>query len=141
MRIHATGFEPGCGVHALRLLPMVDFSWSFRCDRCGGTASMSWDRNLVGKTADECGKHCADLLGKILMQEVEYVGTVPVPDGGLMQALADGLERNGLPWAWMCPEGCGCRLYTNDADKRECGCDGECAGQEDDGEQETAEVR
>ena len=25
-----------------------------------------------------------------------------------------------------CPEGCGCRLGTGDADARECGCDGPC---------------
>lgn len=27
-----------------------------------------------------------------------------------------------------CPEGCGCRLGTQDADARECGCDGPCTG-------------
>jgi hypothetical protein len=27
-----------------------------------------------------------------------------------------------------CPEGCGCRLGTDDADRRECGCDGPCTG-------------
>jgi hypothetical protein len=29
----------------------------------------------------------------------------------------------------MCPEGCGCRLGTEDADARECGCDGPCTGE------------
>jgi hypothetical protein len=27
-----------------------------------------------------------------------------------------------------CPEGCGCRLGADDADRRECGCDGPCTG-------------
>lgn len=26
----------------------------------------------------------------------------------------------------MCPAGCGCRLWTEDADARDCGCDGPC---------------
>lgn len=31
----------------------------------------------------------------------------------------------------MCPDGCGCRLGTEDADARECGCDGPCCGGDD----------
>ena len=30
----------------------------------------------------------------------------------------------------LCPGGCGCRLGTDDADARECGCDGGCCGDE-----------
>lgn len=30
--------------------------------------------------------------------------------------------------AAKCPGGCGCRLGTDDADRRECGCDGGCCG-------------
>jgi len=29
----------------------------------------------------------------------------------------------------LCPGGCGCRLGTDDADARECGCDGGCCGE------------
>jgi hypothetical protein len=31
----------------------------------------------------------------------------------------------------MCPEGCGCRLGTDDPDARECGCDGLCTAELD----------
>ena len=34
-----------------------------------------------------------------------------------------GIEASCSP---KCPEGCGCRLGTGDADARECGCDGPC---------------
>jgi hypothetical protein len=31
----------------------------------------------------------------------------------------------------LCPEGCGCRLDGEDADRRECGCPGPCTGDGD----------
>ncbi len=39
----------------------------------------------------------------------------------------------------LCPGGCGCRLGTDDADARECGCDGPCTG-EDDGSGPTSQL-
>jgi HPt (histidine-containing phosphotransfer) domain-containing protein len=37
----------------------------------------------------------------------------------------DLLATQDRQWA-RCPDGCGCRLATEDADARECGCDGPC---------------
>jgi hypothetical protein len=36
------------------------------------------------------------------------------------------LYEDGAPAAHYCPEGCGCRVGTEDADRFECGCDGPC---------------
>ena len=40
---------------------------------------------------------------------------------------AEGLGTDDIDWP-LCPGGCGCRLGTDDADRRECGCDGGCCG-------------
>lgn len=42
-------------------------------------------------------------------------------NAGLTAQLALDMDR----WP-KCPDGCGCRLATGDADARECGCDGPC---------------
>ena len=129
--MHVAGFKPECGTHALRLLPVIDFSYSFRCERCGGTANLGWHGQTAGMSAEQVGHYCAELIGKVTGGEFEYAGTVP--DGRtFMQATADRLDELGLTWPWMCPEECGCRLFTDDADKRECGCEGKCTGEEDD---------
>lgn len=44
----------------------------------------------------------------------------PVRRDGMYRDLADAEESA------LCPEGCGCRLDTDDADRRECGCTGPC---------------
>lgn len=49
---------------------------------------------------------------------------VPEPEG------PRAITGSAVP---MCPEGCGCRLDGEDADRRECGCDGPCTGDEDPG--------
>lgn len=91
---------------------------------------------MAAMTTDECGRYCAELLGRITRQEFEYLGCTPGrPHGsGFMQRMAELMEELGLGWPWMCSGECGCRLLTDDADKRECGCDGECTGQEGDGD-------
>lgn len=47
--------------------------------------------------------------------------------GQLRDALADLADAEALAANWpKCPDGCGCRLGTDDADASECGCDGPC---------------
>lgn len=46
---------------------------------------------------------------------------VPLVDA-LSEAVSEYRRESGSP----CPAGCGCRLGTDDADARECGCDGGC---------------
>lgn len=43
--------------------------------------------------------------------------------GELAELLARALTADPVT---LCPGGCGCRLGTEDADARECGCDGGC---------------
>jgi hypothetical protein len=50
---------------------------------------------------------------------IEARAYAPLPNGVLVKQAA------ALP---ACPQGCGCRLGTEDADARECGCDGPCRG-------------
>lgn len=51
------------------------------------------------------------------------------PDGGAL-AVVILAHLHGHDDA-MCPDGCGCRLGTDDADARECGCGGLCSGDDD----------
>ena len=129
VKVHAAGFEPQCGTHRLWLLPVVDFSWSFQCEKCREVANLGWGFQIAGMNVEQIGKYCAGLLTEVVGQEFEYAGTVPDgPPSSFMQEMADRLDRLGLTWPWMCSGECGCRLFTDDADKRECGCDGECTG-------------
>jgi hypothetical protein len=50
---------------------------------------------------------------------------------GAADALRDVLKYLDREADRMCPGGCGCRLGTDDADRRECGCDEGCCGEED----------
>lgn len=47
---------------------------------------------------------------------------------GEIQGKARALLFGDTPVSGRCPVGCGCRLGTDDADRRECGCDGPCTG-------------
>jgi hypothetical protein len=56
---------------------------------------------------------------------------VSIPeDLDMAPQLAEAIGRHiaeSAELAWpVCPEGCGCRLGTDNADARECGCDGPC---------------
>lgn len=48
----------------------------------------------------------------------------------LLTARADLADAQELLARWpKCPDGCGCRLGTDDPDARECGCDGPCTAE------------
>lgn len=48
---------------------------------------------------------------------------------GASDALPGDWVVNGQDADRRCPDGCGCRLATDDADRAECGCDGPCTAE------------
>jgi hypothetical protein len=50
--------------------------------------------------------------------------------GGVLPGEAEASPRQEAGADEMCPGGCGCRLGTDDADRRECGCDEGCCEEE-----------
>ncbi|MGH3402850.1 MAG: hypothetical protein ACRDRJ_10175 [Streptosporangiaceae bacterium] len=90
-------------------------------------------RNAVEATSNE--PHCAG-CGELIFQREPGIWDLVL----VLQAPTDVcFIRDGEPdqaayeartphRPHYCPDDCGCRLGTNDADRFECGCDGPCTG-------------
>lgn len=72
------------------------------------------------------------------LRQVTYLGTEEDAfydiAAGALRALDDGTLTPSVLGRFMdrwprCPDGCGCRLATDDADRAECGCDGPCTAE------------
>ena len=72
----------------------------------------------------EAAERLREVVGVLAVSE-------PYPDRGRSLLVRVYVEaRLGRLDGAACPEGCGCRLGTDDADRRECGCDGPCTRDE-----------
>lgn len=70
--------------------------------------------------------------GTVMLWEPMSALAFTLSDDGVKE-LAELLARALTPGQVtpLCPGGCGCRLGTEDADARECGCDGGCCGEDE----------
>lgn len=98
--------------------------------------ALSWDELPPGMRADEeAGARAAitadpevRAFHRLVAEIAGYAVGAGLAHGALMeiQGKARALLFGDTPVSGRCPEGCGCRLGTDDAARRECGCDGPC---------------
>ncbi len=55
------GFNLDC-THDLNLLPVVDFSYTYRCLNCGGTIRVPWHENLASMNTEKLREHAAQVV-------------------------------------------------------------------------------
>lgn len=65
------GFTLGC-VHDLELLPVIDFTYAFRCARCGGMQKVVWLAENAGMTVEQIRDRAAE--------HVRVLETVDLPE-------------------------------------------------------------
>lgn len=102
--------------------------------------AFGWDELPAGMQADEeAGARAAvtadpevRAFHRLVAEIAGYAVGAGMAHGALgeIQGKARALLFGDTPVSGRCPEGCGCRLGTHDADRRECGCDGPCNGGE-----------
>jgi 5'-deoxynucleotidase YfbR-like HD superfamily hydrolase len=85
------------------------------------------DLGGYGMTADELQSVLDRQRADIAVYAGEFAALMDLRDETAARLITSLREREaaGHP---PCPGGCGCRLGTDDADRRECGCDGGCCG-------------
>jgi hypothetical protein len=93
------------------------------CRNCGG-----WLK-AAGGPFDGDSRYCSeDCFADAQERESQYAQRMACcPECGYDNQEHAPECSNANP---LCPGGCGCRLGTDDADARECGCDGGCCGDE-----------
>lgn len=122
MNLTYSGFRKGCR-HRVRLLPVIDFSYAYGCLHCRGYLRAAYSQEMAGKSFRDAAAVPVERLAEILGEPVELVPvTVRMSDAEFSRAC----ESLGLVWPEYCPYGCGCQLGTDDADRRDCACDGPC---------------
>jgi hypothetical protein len=94
------------------------------CWNCGG-----WLKASGGPFEGHsryCSEDCFAEAAERARRQAEYAATEWCPECGYdRHEHAPHCASQDHP---LCPGGCGCRLGTDDADRRECGCDGGCCG-------------
>lgn len=150
---------PGGGARlSMQAIPLADLSDREKLDLIGGAAqaydyeNRPRDRNWSAVPLEQVGRL---LAGALMSMEFEHPATSPAAgnaevayeqwiehrnpgDLGSMAGFVAGWQAaitaaSGWP---LCPNGCGCRLGSQDADSRDCACDGLCCY----GEIEVSEV-
>lgn len=133
-----TGPTPGHAAYETfrRLFPGEDWGpWEL----IGGTDEENqpgWER--IAQAAVDAASVPSLILkfdGKLTEEQVTEIRAAldravkpkPAPELAMLRADLADAEAQLARWP-KCPAGCGCRIGTEDADARECGCDGPCTG-------------
>lgn len=106
------GFKTGHGPHRMRMLPVVDLAYAYRCEGCPGYARFPWvlePREF--ENIDQAGEAHTRTLAGYLLQEVAYAGMLPErADTSVMAQMAaagvvplDWLEKVPCACAGACP--------------------------------------
>ena len=93
------------------------------CQWCGGCTKA--EGGPFEGDSRYCSEDCFAEASERARRQAEYAACCP-ECGYDRREHAPGCPRCASQEHQLCPGGCGCRLGTDDADRRECGCDGGC---------------